>query len=77
VGEVKANDPGPNSSAIPWLLLAAKSTSGTGVFAATKSVQRVATVGGLAPAEACSEAKVNQVARVPYSASYYFYRAAS
>jgi hypothetical protein len=76
VGEVKANDPGPNPSAIPWLLLAAKSTSGPGVFAATQSVQRVATVGGLAPAEACSEASVKQVARVPYSASYYFYRAA-
>src|SRR5882762_335238 len=32
VGDVKARDPGPSQSAIPWLLLASKSTTGTGVF---------------------------------------------
>lgn len=77
VGEVKAKDPGPNPSAIPWLLLAAKSTSGAGMFAAAKSVQRVATVGGLAPREACTAANAKQVVRVPYTAIYYFYRTAS
>jgi hypothetical protein len=76
VGEVKASDPGPNPSAIPWLLLAAKSNAGTGVFAEAKSVQRVATVGGIAPTEACTAANAKQVARVPYTATYYFYRAA-
>lgn len=72
VGEVKARDPGPDAKAIPWLLLAAKSNGGSGVFSATKSIQRVATVGGPAPAEACTAA--GQVARVPYTATYYFYR---
>ena len=74
VGGVKERDPGPNASAIPWLLLEAKSTSGTGIFAATKSVQRVATTGGLAPAKACGAANAKEMARVPYTATYYFYR---
>jgi len=74
VGEVKARDPGPKSSAIPWLLLTAKTTAGTGTFDGTKSIQRVATVGGIAPAEPCAESKLKQVARVPYTATYYFYR---
>ena len=76
VGEVKARDPGPNASAIPWLLLAAKSTAGSGVFSATRSVQRVQTVGGTAPKDACGSANAKQIARVPYTASYYFYRTA-
>lgn len=74
VGEVKARDAGPRSSAIPWLLLAAKANNGSGTFAAAGSIQRVATVGGLAPTEACTGANLKQVARVPYTATYYFYR---
>jgi Protein of unknown function (DUF3455) len=74
VGVIKARDPGPRSSAIPWLLLAAKATTGAGTFGATKSIQRVATVGGIAPAEACASSNLKQVARVPYKATYYFYR---
>ncbi|MBZ5536865.1 MAG: DUF3455 domain-containing protein [Acidobacteriia bacterium] len=76
VGEVKARDPGPTPSAIPWLLLSAKSTTGTGVLSKTTSVQRVQTVGGVAPTEPCAAANAEQVARVPYTATYYFYRAA-
>jgi FtsP/CotA-like multicopper oxidase with cupredoxin domain len=75
VGEVKARDPGPTPTAIPWLLLGAKSTSGSGVFSQTKSIQRVQTVGGVAPKEPCGAANVKQVVRVPYTATYYFYRA--
>ena len=74
VGEVKARDAGPRSSAIAWLLLSAKANNGSGTFAAAKSIQRVATVGGLAPAEACTGANLKQVARVPYTATYNFYR---
>ncbi|WP_457389114.1 DUF3455 domain-containing protein [Roseateles sp. P5_E1] len=72
VGEIKARDPGPDAKAIPWLLLAAKSNGGSGVFSTTKSIQRVTTVGGVAPAEACTAA--GQVVRVTYTATYYFYR---
>ena len=75
VGELKARDPGPNASAIPWLLLAGKSTWGYGVFDKTASIQRVNTVGGVAPTTPCDASSVKQVARVPYTATYYFYRA--
>jgi hypothetical protein len=76
VGEVKAHDSGPSANAIPWLLLTAKTTAGSGAFSATTSIQRVRTVGGVAPSEACSASNAAQVARVPYTAKYYFYRAA-
>jgi len=74
LGELKARDPGPDASAIPWLLLGAKSTFGNGVFSKTRSIQRVATTGGLAPSDACGANNTNQFARVPYTATYYFYR---
>jgi hypothetical protein len=73
VGEVKARDNGPDPNAIPWLLLSAKSTSGTGVFSQVKSIQRLHTVGGRAPTEACSQAQAGKVTRVGYKATYYFY----
>jgi len=34
----------------------------------------VSTVGGTAPAEACNAALAGKVARVNYTATYYFYR---
>lgn len=73
VGEVKAKDPGPDGTAIPWLLLGAKSNEGTGAFAQVVSVQRLETVGGKAPDGACEAGKE---ARVPYRAKYVFYNAA-
>lgn len=75
VGEVKAKDNGPDPNAIPWLLLSAKSTSGTGVLGRVKSIQRLHTVGGRAPAGACGQAEAGQIARVPYKATYDFYAA--
>jgi hypothetical protein len=74
LGEVRARDPGPDASAIPWLLLGVKSTFGRGVMTQTRSIQRVATHGGSAPSEACGAGNANQFARVPYTATYYFYR---
>ena len=76
VGEVIARDPGPDKSAIPWLLLTAKSTGGSGVFSRTRSIQRLQTTGGIAPAQGCTSGNAGQVARVPYTATYYFYRVA-
>jgi hypothetical protein len=75
VGEVRGRDSGPDAAAIPWLLLAAKSNSGTGIFARTASIQRVQTVGGVAPAKGCSASQAGQENRVPYRAAYYFYAA--
>jgi uncharacterized protein DUF3455 len=75
VGDVKARDAGPDPNSIPWLLLAAKSNSGTGLFSRIKSVQRLHTVGGKAPSAPCSQDNAQQVVRVPYKATYYFYAA--
>jgi|GEM_PF-676744 hypothetical protein len=65
-----------NSNAIPWLILSAVPTNtvGPGIFARTTYIQRVNTTGGLAPAAAPSA--LGQEARVPYTAEYYFFRAA-
>jgi hypothetical protein len=74
LGEVRARDPGPDPKAIPWLLLATKATFGKGLLVQTLSIQRVATTGGANPTEPCAAGNVNQFARVPYSATYYFYK---
>jgi hypothetical protein len=75
VGEITARDPGPDPAAIPWLLLRAKSTSGTGALSRTQSILRVRTAGGIAPSTPCTEAQAQALVRVPYTAAYYFYAA--
>ncbi len=62
-----------DTTAIPWLLLQAKTTVGPGIFARTTFIQRVNTAGGLAPSDLGTSA--GQEARVPYTAEYFFYRA--
>jgi hypothetical protein len=61
----------PDASAIAWLKLSADN-SGTGVFNQTSFIQRLNTVGGLAPATPGTV--VGEEARVPYTADYFFYR---
>ena len=73
IGEVQARDAGPDSNAIPWLPLNAKSNSGTGVFSRISSIQRLPTVGGKAPAAPRGAGNAQQVVRVPYKAAYDFY----
>ena len=72
VGEVKAKDTSRSAGSIPWLLVTARTTSGMGRFARVKSIQRLDTSGGAAPAEAPGRA--GQVARVPYKATYAFFQ---
>ena len=72
VGEVKAKDTSLSSGSIPWLLLGAKATSGKGLFSPVKSIQRLNTVGGAAPATA-GQVQAGQEVRVPYTATYAFY----
>jgi FtsP/CotA-like multicopper oxidase with cupredoxin domain len=76
-GEVVARDPGPDPTAIPWLLLKAKSASTSGRLSLTQSILRIHTVGGVAPSAPCTEALAHTLVRVPYTAKYYFYKAAS
>jgi hypothetical protein len=65
----------PDPSAIAWLLLSKYDTSGAGVFASVTFVQRVNTTGGLAPT--VFGTFVGEVKEVPYTAEYYFYKAAN
>jgi hypothetical protein len=62
----------PNPDAIPWLLLDAVSSSGPGIFQRVTHIQRLNTVGGLAPSEP-GDVPGEEV-RVPYTAVYVFYR---
>jgi hypothetical protein len=64
-----------DTNAIPWLRLSAKNPQGPGIFADTTYIQRVNTSGGKAPST--NGTVVGQVARVPYSADYFFYRKAN
>jgi hypothetical protein len=71
-GAAIANTPSPNANSLPMLLLRAVSTEGPGIFARTTYIQRVNTVGGRAPSTAGTSS--GQIARMPYTAEYYFYR---
>jgi hypothetical protein len=75
VGSVKERADAPAADAIPWLLLAAKSVGPEGSFSKVTSIQRVNTVGGVAPRTDCSQATAGTPARVNYTADYYFFTA--
>jgi hypothetical protein len=63
----------PETGAIPWLLLKAKSHDGAGVFSSITYVQRLETVGGVAPTETCNQPAVGTERAVEYSATYAFF----
>ena len=63
----------PDSTAIPWLLLARVSSEGPGIFSSTTFIQRVNTTGGIAPSTPGTT--IGATVEVPYTAEYYFYRA--
>jgi Protein of unknown function (DUF3455) len=75
VGTVKERADAPLADAIPWLLLTAKSVGPEGAFSKVTSVQRVNTVGGVAPRVGCSQATAGTPARISYTADYYFFAA--
>ena len=67
-----------DKTAIPWLLLrATKTTAGRDGdrLAHTTFIQRVNTVGGLAPTSGCSASTLNTETRVDYKADYFFWKA--
>jgi len=61
-----------DTNAIPWVLLRGVSTTGPGVLADTTFIQRLNTSGGKSPST--NGAVVGEVARIPYTADYFFYR---
>lgn len=62
--------PDPNS--IAWLKLAAVSSDGPGIFEGVTFVQRVNTLGGLAPSSPGTS--VGDLVDIPYMAEYLFFR---
>ena len=72
VGAVKQRADAPAAGNIPWLLLGTKSVGSAGTFSKVTSIQRVATVGGVAPVGGCAQ---GAQARVDYTADYYFFSA--
>jgi Protein of unknown function (DUF3455) len=49
-------------------------TMGSGMLVGAKYIQRLNTVGGVAPAAACSAANVGEKQIVKYQADYAFYK---
>jgi hypothetical protein len=74
VGELLNASPAPNAGAIPWLVLHAKSHSGSGDMATVQYVVRTRTEGGVAPSSGCDAAHAGNEVRVPYNAVYLFFR---
>ncbi len=74
VGTVVKKVDAPGAGDIPWLLLATQPGAARGTFAKYTHVQRVATMGGVAPATGCrTSADLRRVERVPYQAQYWFF----
>jgi hypothetical protein len=71
-GALKARADAPLAGAIPWLLLTTTQVGPKGSFSHVTGVQRVNTVGGIAPTASCAQANIGQAARMPYTADYYF-----
>jgi hypothetical protein len=64
-----------DATAVPWLLLKGVSHAAEeGRFSDVTWVQRLSTVGGIAPADTCDAThNLGAVVQVPYSADYFFY----
>ena len=74
VGTAQARTEAPGSGAIPWLLLSTKAEGPSGEFSSTSNIQRINTVGGVAPAGGdCTLASRGKTVRVPYTADYVFF----
>jgi hypothetical protein len=72
IGKKVAEADRPGS--IPWLLLSAASSSGTGKLSPVRFIQRVQTEGGLPPKDGCDQARAGRDLAVPYRATYLYYR---
>jgi hypothetical protein len=73
MGKVAASVPSPDADSSPWLLLDGTPGGGEGTFARVKSIQRLNTEGGKAPASGCDASHEKLETPVSYEADYYFY----
>jgi hypothetical protein len=72
-GMTPVSAPSATPNSIAQLRINAKTTRGEGTFGGVTFIQRLATVGGVAPAAACTE---KQTTAVRYSAVYRFFKKA-
>jgi hypothetical protein len=72
-GEVRARVDAPVANADPWILVSARSTGADGRFSKVTSLQRVNTVGGVAPAMKCDTGSLGSKQRVPFTADFVFF----
>jgi glucose/arabinose dehydrogenase len=66
--------PSPESGSVAWLLIPATSNGQPGGLQGVTLVQRIDTHGGAAPATGCDAGSVGAETKVPYTATYVFYR---
>jgi hypothetical protein len=72
-GTTPVSAPSATPNSIPQLLVTAKTTRSPGVFGGVTFIQRLSTVGGVAPAAACT---AGATTAVPYTAVYRFFKKA-
>jgi hypothetical protein len=74
-GHIVARKASPDGS-IPWMLLEASAHAGYGMVQHAEYIQRIDTKGGVAKPEGCDAQHLKARLRVPYTATYVFYRSA-
>ncbi|MDE1155225.1 MAG: DUF3455 domain-containing protein [Acidobacteriaceae bacterium] len=74
-GKLLAKQPSPTPGSIPWLLLKASPANEGGKYLADVAyVRRSETQGGEAPDSGCDATHAGALLRVPYTATYTFYK---
>ena len=73
VGKVMAKVASPDTDGVPWLLLKATPSGGSGQFSQVTYIQRLFTDGGQPPKSGCDQAHNQAEVLVEYSAQYFFY----
>lgn len=75
-GKQLAVAPSPNAGSIPLQLVQASPAMGNGAMTGISYIQRLNTMGGIAPADACGANSAGMKKTVKYQADYVFYRPA-
>jgi len=71
--KVIARSDAPEGNAIPWLLLEAKASGAPGSFSNVTRIQRVNTLGGIAPSKPCTGEMLGRQMGVHYTADYRYF----
>ena len=73
-GKQLAVAPATKAGAIPFQLVQAAPATGTGLMQGVTYIQRLNTVGGVAPTEPCAASGAGQRRQVKYEADYVFFK---